>query len=134
VAFAVDNLHADGFWPSIQLPDPGDPETRTYLGIAPGTDIRFNQIKARLVVVQIFSMYCSICQREAPRVNRLFSLLSAKPETAEPVKLIGIGVGNSAFEVEFFRKSYKIPFPLFADGDFSIHKKQVKRERPTFVS
>ena len=112
-----------GTLPDFTLPAPQQAEHRAYLGLQGEAAFAIPDIKAEVVIIEIFSMYCPHCQREAPEVNRFFERLSADPVLSKKIILIGIGAGNSAYEVEVFRKKYRIAFPLFEDGDFSIHKK-----------
>lgn len=114
------------------LPAPDTAVHQQYLGLSTDNPFSLGQIKARVVIIEIFSMYCPVCQREAEKVNALFRLIQSKPALKDKVKLIGIGAGNSAFEVDFFRERYSIEFPLFSDSDFSIHKKIGEVRTPHF--
>jgi peroxiredoxin len=108
--------------PVINLPVPKNPEEKSYLGLSGSGLFRIPQIKAKAVIVEFFSMYCPICQKDAPGVNELYRLIEKNPDMKSKVKLIGIGAGNSPYEVEVYRKTYDVPFPLFPDKDFVIHQ------------
>ena len=108
--------------PEIKITVPQNATDRSYLGLEGKGFFKIPQIKATIVIIEIFSMYCPYCQKEAPEVNRLYSIIESNPDLKDKIKLIGIGAGNSSFEVEVYKKKYNVPFPLFPDEDFSIHK------------
>ena len=106
----------------IKMTVPQNDLERRYLGLERGETFIIPQIKATIVIVEIFSMYCPYCQKEAPEINRLYSIIQGNPNLKDKIKLIGIAAGNSSFEVGIYKKKYNVPFPLFPDEDFLIHK------------
>jgi len=131
---AADNPIAVGNQlPDFTLPAPEDAAHQAYLGLASPDPFKISQIKAQVVIIEIFSMYCPHCQREAPTVNAFFQKIEANPKFKDTVKLIGIGAGNSPFEINFFKKKYAVPFPLFPDADFTIHQKIGEVRTPYFI-
>jgi thiol-disulfide isomerase/thioredoxin len=119
--------------PVINLPIPKSPDEKSYLGLSGGGSFKIPQIKAKVVIIEIFSMYCPYCQKDAPGINELYTLIENDPDLKKKVKLIGIGAGNTPFEVGVYKKTYAVPFPLFPDQDFTIHKACGEVRTPYFI-
>lgn len=108
-------------FPALELKAPEGAGGK-YLGLAPGVkSFRLEQVKAQAVLVEVFSMYCTICQAEAPRMNEIYAALQQRG-LADKLKLLGLGAGNSEMEVGVFRDKFKVPFPLLPDSDYVLHK------------
>lgn len=135
-AFPADTPADKETLPPITLPVPDSEEYRSYLGLkqASGETFTLNDIDADVLLIELFSMYCPFCQEEAENVNILFEALYdfSKPEFS--VKLIGLGANNSAFEVDHFRNTYGVRFPLFPDQDMSMYNALGGKGTPTFIA
>ena len=123
-----------GLLPEIVMTVPNNLDHQKYLGLSGEGFFTIPKIKAKVVIVEIFSMYCPFCQAEAPSLNKLYEKIENDNKLKDRFKLIGIGSGNTTFEIEHFRNTYKIPFPLFPDDDFSIHKKIGEVRTPYFFA
>ena len=122
-------------FPAVTLPVPEAAEHREYLKIARKTGrFEIDRIGAEILIIEIFSMYCPHCQREAPAVNALYERIETGAGLKGKVKLIGIGAGNSAYEVNVFREKYEVPFPLFPDPDYEIHGRLGDVRTPYFFA
>jgi AhpC/TSA family len=106
----------------ITLPKPSSEADATYLGLEGYPEsFQMGQIKARVLVVEVFDMYCRFCQGAAPKVDALYEI-NLRSGFGDELKLIGIGRMNTELEVATFRDKYKVRFPLFADKDLSISR------------
>jgi len=116
------NTPAEGeMFPELQLSMPQKMEQREYLNVD-RSPFLLSEVDSEVLIVEIFSMYCPYCQKEAPNVNALYQAISASPEIKSRVKMLGIGAGNTSFEVNAFRDLFRIEFPLIPDADFGVHK------------
>lgn len=114
-------LPVGSLMPDLLLRGELSPEHQRHLGFSGPAPRRLSEIKADTVILVAFSMYCPHCQREAPALNELNALIQSRG-LADEIKLIGVGIGNSDFEVQVFRDKYDTTFPLFSDPDFKVNK------------
>ena len=109
-------------FPDIAFKGPLSTQEAKDLGMgAADKTIRFSQLKAEAVILVIFSMYCPFCQKEGPELDKLHKLI-AQRGLADKVKMVGLGAGNSAFEVNVYREKFGLTFPLVPDQDFEAYK------------
>jgi peroxiredoxin len=121
--------------PKFSLPVPDNVDFREYLGLTDkaGKTFTIGDIDADVVLIELFSTYCPYCQREAPNVNTLCEDMEALPLDTPKVRILGIGASNSEFEINHFRNTYHIAFPLFPDKDMRIYKALQGAGTPGFI-
>jgi thiol-disulfide isomerase/thioredoxin len=123
-----------GQLPDFRIAATAEQGQNSYLGLPPNErSFRVPEIRARVVILEVLSMYCPFCQKEAPSVNKLYKEIEKDPKIRGKIKILGIGAGNTTFEVELFRKKYGIRFPVYPDPDFSIHKRFGEVGTPYFI-
>ncbi len=110
-------------------------EHRAYLGLGAEASLTLSQIRANHLIIVIFNSFCTICQADAGKLNSMYQMVTEDPLLEGKVKMIGIGTGNTAVEVEQFQQNHKVPYPLFADPEFKLEKAIPENLRaPMFVA
>jgi peroxiredoxin len=105
---------------AIPMPKPSSEADAAYLGLSGSArSFRMDEIKARVLVVEVFDMYCRFCQGAAPRVDEVYEL-NLRSGFGDQIKMIGIGRMNTELEVATFKDKYNVRFPLFPDKDLAI--------------
>lgn len=119
---------------SLKFGAPEKLADKKYMGLSDGPNFNLKQVKTKFLIIEIFSMYCPICQRDAGAVNQLYDMIQKTPDLRDNVRIVGIGAGNTPYEVDVFRNKFNVLFPLIADDNFSIQKALSHDIRtPTFL-
>jgi hypothetical protein len=66
-------------------------------------------------------------------VNEFYQAIEQRKDLKGKMKIIGIGIGNTPADVQYFKEKYKVPFPLFPDEDKSIYTVMGKPRAPYFI-
>lgn len=134
-AFGSEPAAIEEILPDLQLTVPDNDFDKKYLGLTgkSGESFSLTDVQADILLIELFSMYCPFCQDEAPIVNKLYEMMEEVSKKGPIVKIIGLGASNSQFEVEHFKETYNVPFPLFPDQDMSMYKALRGEGTPGFI-
>ena len=109
-------------FPALTFKDSLFSEPRTYLGISRKTSFSIKDISGSLLIIELFSTYCTSCPKNIPTLNAIYSNIENDPKLKGKVKVIGIAVGNNQNEVKGYTKEYKVLYPILTDLNFTAHK------------
>ena len=116
---------------SLELPD--STNVQEYLGLKDVKSFTITQIPAKLILVEFYSVFCPICQKQAPVANNIYKIIKDDPELSKDIKMLGIGIGNKPYEIGVYKKNFNVPFPLFADPNKEIQEKSAIEHIPLTV-
>ena len=60
-------------------------------------------------------------------MNEFYQAIEQRKDLKGNIKIIGIAIGNTPADVQYFKEKYKVPFPLFPDEEKSIYTALVSR-------
>ncbi len=123
------------FLPFISLSIPANDAEREYLGLTEKKDSTFllSDVDTDILLIEIFNMYCPYCQAEASKVNELYQLMKEQEQGGIRMRIVGLGVSNTEFEVNYFKQTFNVEFPLFSDKDMSMFKLLGGKHTPDFI-
>jgi peroxiredoxin len=122
-------------FPDVKILVPTLVWERQHLGLDEGKTFKIDDIRAEAVVIILFSTYCIPCRRDMSNLNAMAALIDADPKLNTRMKILAIGIGNTRKEIQRFRETMDIRFPMVPDYVFRIHEAlgQLKTPAVLFV-
>ncbi len=105
--------------PAFSVPVPKNPDYRSYLKLDGEKTFVPGEIKAKLILIEVFNVYCASCNIMAPYMDKLYAKVEKDPELKDTVKMIGIGAGNDVYDIANYEDTYR--FPIIPDDDYAFH-------------
>jgi hypothetical protein len=119
--------------PAITLDLSADNSAKEQLGVKSGKTCTLTAIPCELLVIEVFSLYCPICHKNAAAIKSIFRHIEQDPGLKKQIKMIGVGAGNNLKEAGTFKEHFKILFPVFPDPAYAIHKQLGEPRTPATI-
>ena len=114
---------------NFTLPPPDSAQTQTYLGLDAMKQFKVGDIKAKIVVIELMSGFCSACQANTPIINDVYKTTQADSSLAD-VKVIAIAIADDKTSVDTFKKQFKPLFPMLLDENREIMRSKIISATP----
>ena len=121
-AFAGEPPQNGTYFPELSIQSPESDADRDYLGIGNSQTFALRELHCSLTLVEILGVYCPQCHAQAPLFNKLFSKIQGDEVLSKKIKMLGLAIGATPFEIEYLRNQFEISFPVLSDPKFEIHK------------
>jgi len=121
-AWAADTPKPGDVLSAFEMPAPAAESDAAYLGISPGKPFSFKDVGAPYLLIEVIGVYCPICFKQAPLMDKLFKKIQADSTLAGKVRLLGLATGATPQELAYLAKQKLYAFPVVNDPDYSAHK------------
>ncbi|MBA4357025.1 MAG: TlpA family protein disulfide reductase [Desulfovibrio sp.] len=119
---AADALPAPGqILPALSLKAPAFGQDAGELGLAGKKTFRLQDLKAKVIVLEVIGVYCAECAKQVHAYNTLYARLARRIQAGE-VRMFGLAAGGTDMEVENLRKTGIYKYPLVSDEKYQNHK------------
>lgn len=107
--------------PTLNLKTPVFGQDAQALGLAGKKSFRLQDLKAKVIVLEVIGVYCGECAKQVSAFNTMYARLAKRIQAGE-VLMFGLAAGGTDMEVENLRKSGVYKFPVVADEKYQNHK------------
>ena len=108
--------------PKISFPIALTPEENKYLGLGERNNFSLDDIKTKLILIDFIGVNCHFCIQSIPTMNEIYKAVEKDPTLRANVKMLAVAAGGTLTEVDYFRKTYGLLFPIFADPEYEAHE------------
>ena len=109
-------------FPRLSFSNLLSPEEQKYLGIGQKKTFNIGEIKGGLILIYFINTNCIHCIKSLPTFDEIFKTIEQKANLKTKVKIVAIGAGDTAAEVETFKNNYEVSFPILSDREYTAHK------------
>jgi len=108
--------------PKISFSNSLSPEENKYLGLGQRKNISLEDIKTKLILVDFIGVNCHFCIQSIPTMNEIYRAVEKDPNLRANVKMLAVAAGGTLTEVNDFKKSLGVLFPILTDPEYAAHE------------